>query len=328
MSWYLAVGLMTVSAFALGPAPAAGLSSFTRANTVLPTFNTAHVSSPRTALPAMVPREMPLPARIYEAVKLRRASSDMDVGRLIVAGIPEVGMPAQKFSSPEVTALVAYIRNMRDFDSRSMSPGDAARGQAVFEGKGACLTCHSVAGNGRRVAPDLTAIANVRSAGGLERTLLDPTANMLPHNRSIRAVTRAGDVITGRRLNEDTYTVQLIDEQERLVSFDKADLREYRSPQDIADVFVQSRADGAGTSRFARLSDDAQGSVRMITARVALLCALILLLQPIRKRRCPRPGCSMRRKNRRTGSCIRERTRAIVTAHSRKSLPPTSRISS
>ena len=36
-------------------------------------------------------------------------------------------------------------------------------------------------------------------------------------------------VINGRRLNEDTYTVQLIDDQERLVSLTKADLREYTS---------------------------------------------------------------------------------------------------
>jgi hypothetical protein len=43
----------------------------------------------------------------------------------------------------------------------------------------------------------------------------------------VRAVTRDGKVIAGRRLNEDTYSVQLIDEQERLVSLLKADLREY-----------------------------------------------------------------------------------------------------
>jgi hypothetical protein len=50
---------------------------------------------------------------------------------------------------------------------------------------------------------------------------------MLPMNRSVRAVTRDGKVINGRRLNEDTYSVQLIDDQERLLSLDKADLREY-----------------------------------------------------------------------------------------------------
>jgi hypothetical protein len=46
-------------------------------------------------------------------------------------------------------------------------------------------------------------------------------------NRSVRAVTKDGKVITGRRLNEDTYAVQLIDEQERLISLEKGDLREY-----------------------------------------------------------------------------------------------------
>jgi mono/diheme cytochrome c family protein len=43
----------------------------------------------------------------------------------------------------------------------------------------------------------------------------------------VRAVTRDGRTITGRRLNEDTYSVQLIDAQEELVSLVKEDLREY-----------------------------------------------------------------------------------------------------
>jgi len=49
----------------------------------------------------------------------------------------------------------------------------------------------------------------------------------MPINRPVRAVTRDGTVINGRRLNEDTYTVQLLDDQERLVALTKADLREF-----------------------------------------------------------------------------------------------------
>lgn len=227
VSWCLTVGLLMVSALAMGPAPAAGALQL-HAGEYSPA-DIQHGSRLFAAHCASChgPAGDAIAGANLRNGQVRRASSDGDVGRLIVAGIPEVGMPAQKFSPPEVTALVAYIRNMRDFDSLSMSLGDPASGRAIFEGKGACLTCHSVAGNGRRVAPDLTAIGNIRSAGVLESTLLDPTANMLPHNRSIRAVTKAGAVITGRRLNEDTYTVQLIDERERLVSLDKADLREY-----------------------------------------------------------------------------------------------------
>jgi putative heme-binding domain-containing protein len=84
-----------------------------------------------------------------------------------------------------------------------------------------------VQGQGSRVAPDLSEIGAVRSPGALQKTLLDPTATMLPINRSVRAVTRDGRIINGRRLNEDTYSVQLINTEERLVSLAKADLKEY-----------------------------------------------------------------------------------------------------
>ena len=67
----------------------------------------------------------------------------------------------------------------------------------------------------------------LRTAATLQRTLLDPKAALLPINRSVRAVLRDGTVVTGRRLNEDTYTVQIIDERERLYTFEKAALREY-----------------------------------------------------------------------------------------------------
>ena len=46
-------------------------------------------------------------------------------------------------------------------------------------------------------------------------------------DRPVRIVTKDGKTITGRRLNEDTYTVQLIDAQEHLLSLLKSDVREY-----------------------------------------------------------------------------------------------------
>jgi hypothetical protein len=57
--------------------------------------------------------------------------------------------------------------------------------------------------------------------------LIEPESALLPINRPVRIVTRNEEVITGRRLNEDTYTVQLIDSQERLRSLVKADLVRY-----------------------------------------------------------------------------------------------------
>src|SRR5437867_4751027 len=158
--------------------------------------------------------------------QFRRASNDSDLNRLIQTGIPGTAMPPGRFNTAELAGLVAYIRSMREFDAQP-ARGDARRGQTLFEGKGGCTTCHRINGKGSRVGPDLSDIGAVRSPNALERALIDPTASLLPLNRSVRAVTRDGKVITGRRLNEDTYTVQLIDSEERLVSLEKAALREY-----------------------------------------------------------------------------------------------------
>jgi cytochrome c oxidase cbb3-type subunit III len=107
------------------------------------------------------------------------------------------------------------------------SAGDVGRGKVIFEGKGRCATCHRVNGKGSRVAPDLSDAGVRGTAAALRRSLVDPTGSMKPINRSVRAVTKEGKTITGRRLNEDTHSVQLIDSQERLVSLEKANLREY-----------------------------------------------------------------------------------------------------
>jgi putative heme-binding domain-containing protein len=154
-------------------------------------------------------------------------SRDQDLARIITTGIPQTAMPPFKFDAGEVSGVIAYLRNMNTFDPASVKPGDARHGQALFEGKGRCATCHRVNGKGPRSAPDLSDVGSVRSAGSLQRSLLDPSSQMMPINRPVRAVTRDGKIINGRRLNEDTYTVQVIDDQEHLLSLTKADLREY-----------------------------------------------------------------------------------------------------
>ena len=159
--------------------------------------------------------------------QLRRGGTDDELRGILTNGISGTGMPAFRFDASEMTGIVAYLRNMRDFEAKAVVVGDASRGQALFEGKGACTTCHRINGTGSRTGPNLSQIGSIRPAGALERSLLDPNGSMLPLNRSVRAVTKDGKVITGRRLNEDTYTVVLIDQQERLVSLMKPDLQEY-----------------------------------------------------------------------------------------------------
>jgi len=159
--------------------------------------------------------------------KFRNAATDQDLSRVITNGIQGTGMQAFKLDPSELAGIVAYLRNMNSFDRGSVKAGDAGRGRMAFDGKGGCARCHRVGAQGSRVAPDLSEIGAARSPGSLVRSLTDPTSQMMPINRPVRAVTRDGKVINGRRLNEDTYTVQLLDEQERLVSLVKADLREF-----------------------------------------------------------------------------------------------------
>lgn len=162
----------------------------------------------------------------FRSGQFRRAGSDFQLMRIISGGIPEAAMPPGEYTQSELAGLVAFLRTMGEVDPATLTMGDASRGQGVFMGKGACLDCHRLRGQGSRQAPDLTSIGASRSAGALERALLDPTGSMLPMNRPMRAVTASGEVINGRRLNEDTYTVQLIDEDENLRSLHKEDLSE------------------------------------------------------------------------------------------------------
>jgi putative heme-binding domain-containing protein len=155
----------------------------------------------------------------------RRAQSDEDLAQTITRGTPG-GMPAFKLEPAELTGIVAFIR--AGFDaSASVRVGDAARGQAVFHGKGECATCHRVAGKGPRSAPDLSDIGIARAPAMLERSVRDPSSALFPINRPVRIVMRDGKTIRGRRLNEDTHTVQIIDEKERLVSVMKKDVRSF-----------------------------------------------------------------------------------------------------
>lgn len=162
----------------------------------------------------------------FHAGRFGPATTDAELRNIIRNGVEGTAMPPFSFSDAELTGVVAYLRNIRDFNAASVQIGDAAKGRTLFEGRGQCATCHRVMGTGPRVAPDLSAIGAVRTAADLEQTLLDPDAAIRPVNRSIRAVTHDGEVVTGRRLNEDTYSVQLIDEHEELRSIDKADLHE------------------------------------------------------------------------------------------------------
>ena len=161
--------------------------------------------------------------------RLPRASTDAALAALVTSGIPGTGMPAFRFTSDELRGLVAFVRAGLGADPNAppVKLGNVVRGRAVFEGQGRCSECHRVGTGVSRSGPDLTDIGAARPPAAILRSIVDPNGGMRPINRPVRAVTREGAVITGRRLNEDTYTVQVVTGEGRLVSLIKGDLREW-----------------------------------------------------------------------------------------------------
>ena len=140
-------------------------------------------------------------------------------------------MPSFDLSDADIDGLIAYIRIGFDTEGAAVSIGDAEHGRGLFSGKGKCASCHRIAGRGPRTAPDLTGIGLMRTPAALQRSLIDPQAALLPINRPVTLVTRDEEIVSGRRLNEDTYTVQIIDSHERLRSFNKTELKSYEVGQ-------------------------------------------------------------------------------------------------
>ena len=168
-----------------------------------------------------------IPGVNFRAGVFKRVVSDNDLRATITTGVPGTEMRPFAFGASELTGIVSYLRNMNSTDAKNAMIGNAGHGKELFNAAGNCATCHAINGKGPRVAPDLGDVGAVRTADLLHRKLVDPADNLLPVNRSVRAVTKDGKTINGRRLNEDTYSVQLVDEQEHLVSLTKSDLREF-----------------------------------------------------------------------------------------------------
>ena len=146
--------------------------------------------------------------------------TDDDIRKMITTGNPQ-GMPPFAFQPEELDELVAFVRSGLDQSGVSFRLGDAARGRAVYD-KAGCATCHRVDGEGPRTAPDLSDIGFLRRPGQMMTSLTDPSKATMPINRPVTIVTKDGRTIHGRRFDEDTFTVQLIDAQENMLSIRKS----------------------------------------------------------------------------------------------------------
>lgn len=154
----------------------------------------------------------------------RRATTDDEVARIILGGIPGTSMPPNNYSETEAGMIVAYLRGAAARGGVTATTGDVTRGLAVFTGKGKCTTCHN---DTSRMAPSLADVGALRRPLEIEQSLVDPSADINYDYRFVRVVTKSGEAVTGRLLNQSGFSVQILDSKEQLRSFDKSDLKEF-----------------------------------------------------------------------------------------------------
>jgi len=104
--------------------------------------------------------------------------------------------------------------------------GSAERGAVLFSGKAGCAACHRVGEKGPRTGMDLTEIGSLRDRNVLEKALLDPAREVSAANRLFRVVMNDGTTYTGRLLNQDTSSIQLLDSGDHLRSIPRTGVRQ------------------------------------------------------------------------------------------------------
>lgn len=159
---------------------------------------------------------------------LHHGSSDADLKQVIRNGVPGTTMPAFSpgLADDDVDDLVLFLRSLsRGARMQTSALGDPAKGREVYVNNG-CPACHRIGMDGSVYGPDLSRIGSSRSLEYLRESLLKPSADIQPDYEGVIAVTRDGKRITGVRINEDTFTLQMRTPAQKILSFTKPDLRE------------------------------------------------------------------------------------------------------
>jgi len=158
--------------------------------------------------------------------RLRHAPDDESLFIVIRDGIKGTEMPAgYAVDTRETWELAAYVRSLGRMSPETVA-GDAKHGQELYRTKARCAQCHINGGMGGSLGPELTEIGARRSAAHLRAAVLDPASTLPEDFLQVRAVTQDGQTITGVRLNEDTFSIQIRDLSGGIHSFQKGDLKE------------------------------------------------------------------------------------------------------
>ena len=158
----------------------------------------------------------------------RHGSSDRALFRNVLTGIPGTDMTGIYRPDYQVWQVVSYVRSLSAKPAVIEVAGDVRRGAILYRSRGSCSGCHRLGGRGGRLGPDLSDVGWIRSPGHLEASLRTPGEVVDTDFRTVRVVHKDGSEVAGILRNEDTYSIQLLDEDENLR---RADRRERADDQ-------------------------------------------------------------------------------------------------
>ena len=137
----------------------------------------------------------------------KHGGSDEDLLRNITKGIPGTQMPAIPLPDADARAIVAHLRSLTAGGADNIA-GDVKNGRGVFTSR--CAGCHMFSGEGGILGSDLTNARARHKSPGLAKALTQAIA-----------FTEAGAGIKGIKKGEDTFTIQLMDENRKWHLLDK-----------------------------------------------------------------------------------------------------------
>jgi cytochrome c oxidase cbb3-type subunit 3 len=157
---------------------------------------------------------------------LLHGNSDEAIKSVITRGVPGTTMPSFDLQKDDLDNLVQFLRSLSGSHSTGEKvPGDPMAGELAYSRNG-CSNCHRIGNTGSIYGPELTRIGAGRSLDYIRQSILDPSADIADNYGGVTVVTKDGRKISGVRVNEDTFTVQIRKPDQVFALFDKSETKE------------------------------------------------------------------------------------------------------
>lgn len=179
--------------------------------------------------------------------RLSRASSEVGIFNIIRTGISGTAMlpVAEDLPDSQVWQLVAYIGSLSTDPANIDLPGSVLNGARLFTNGGDCDSCHMIDGQGGRQGPDLSRIGERRSPEDLLNDILNPHADVAPRWWTIRVTGKDGTIREGLRMNEDSFSLRIMDDDANLWSYPKNQIESFeRVETSTMPSYAQTLSDG------------------------------------------------------------------------------------